>query len=183
MADWNRIFPALETIEDRDLREKVEKVWEESRIRGGWKDGDLESIPFTLLVADAEINLFEHTRIVTDLCIKIAEAMQGMDGVAIDMDMLIAGALLHDVGKFLEYRKEQDGYAVARSGRLLRHPLSGMGLAMKEGLPEEVCHIIAVHSREGERSYRSPEAIILHHADFIMFETFKSVTEFPEMRR
>jgi hypothetical protein len=50
-----------------------------------------------------------------------------------------------------------------------------MGLAMMGALPEEVYHIIAVHSREGEGSYRSPEAIALHHADFIAFETIKAM--------
>jgi hypothetical protein len=52
-------------------------------------------------------------------------------------------------------------------------------VSAKWGLPEEVSHIVAVHSREGERSYRSPEAMVLHHADFIKFESFKSSREFP----
>jgi hypothetical protein len=46
---------------------------------------------------------------------------------------------------------------------------------MRADVPEEVYHIIAVHSREGEGSYRSPEAIVLHHADFIAFETIKAI--------
>jgi hypothetical protein len=54
-----------------------------------------------------------------------------------------------------------------------------MGLAMRGDVPEEVYHIIAVHSREGEGSYRSPEAIALHHADFIAFETIKAIGPSP----
>jgi len=34
-------------------------------------------------------------------------------------------------------------------------------------------HIIASHSWEGDRSKRTPEAIIVHHADFTNFEQFK----------
>jgi putative nucleotidyltransferase with HDIG domain len=181
MPHWREILPELEWIEDDELRSGVERAWEEAFVLGGWDESDLDGIPFTLLVEGAEIDLFRHTRIVTHLCRRIAGPLKEMQGLEINDDHLIAGALLHDVGKLLEYGKSGGSVSVARSGRLLRHPLSGMGLAMKLGLPEEVCHIIAVHSREGERSYRSPEAIILHHADFIMFESFKSRGEFPDI--
>jgi putative nucleotidyltransferase with HDIG domain len=177
MIDWKSILPELDWIGDPDLKGKVEKVLGEAVRRGGWKDDEIGSIPFTLLVPDVESTLIKHIRIVTHLCRKIAEPVKEMQNVNINDDYLIAGALLHDVGKFLEYEKKGDKIVVARSGKLLRHPISGLGLAMKEDLPEEVCHIIAVHSREGERSFRSPEAIILHHADFIMFETFKALKE------
>lgn len=174
MKEWTSLFPELDWIEDEKIREKVIKVWESARKIGGWEIEDLEKIPFTLLVKDTEINLVKHTRIVTSICRNVAESMTE-NGYSIDNDYLIAGAILHDVGKLLEYEKGVEGISVSKSGKMLRHPLSGMGLAMKEGLPEEICHTIAVHSREGERSYRSPEAIIIHHADFISFETVKAL--------
>jgi hypothetical protein len=53
---------------------------------------------------------------------------------------------------------------------MLRHPFSGVGMAFKHGLPYEVMHIIAVHSKEGDFVRRSPEAIIYHHAEFADFD-------------
>ena len=179
MPEWKKILPEIEWIEDGELRDLVEKVWQDAFELGGWKEEDLDAIPFTLLVEDTDINLFDHTRIVTALCRQAAGPLKEMQGLEINDDYLTAGALLHEVGKLLEYGLEDGKVSVTRSGRLLRHPLSGMGLAVKWGLPEEVSHAIAVHSREGERSYRSPEAVIVHHADFIMFESFKSMKEFP----
>ena len=179
MPDWNVVFPELEWISDASLRNRVADVWNEAVERGGWSDDEIEGIPFTLLVAAGGVTLIQHTRLVTNLSRSIAEQMKGLGGFDIDDDILIAGALLHDVGKMLEYGKEGGEVRVSRSGKLLRHPLSGMGLAAKGGLPEEVCHIIAVHSREGEGSYRSPEAVILHHADFIAFETIKAIQNAP----
>jgi len=181
MPQWKKILPELDWIVDGDLRDLVEKVWEDAFQLGGWGEDDLDSIPFTLLVQDVDINLFDHTRIVTHLSRHIAGPLKEMQGLDINDDHLIAGALLHDVGKLLEYGKKEGGISVARSGRMLRHPLSGMGLSVKWNLPEDVSHMIAVHSREGDKSYRSPEAIILHHADFIMFESFKSRKEFPDV--
>jgi len=175
MTDWKSIFPELGWISDRALADKVIKVWEEAYRRGGWQGDDIHSIPFTLLVGETKITLAEHTRLVTNICRTVAETMKSIGGIALNHDYLIAGALLHDVGKLVEYRREGDGFQVSRSGKMLRHPLSGMGLAMRGDLPEDVYHIIAVHSREGEGSYRSPEAIVLHHADFIAFETVKAM--------
>jgi len=179
MPDWKKLFPEIGWISDPALAEKVAKVWDEAYTRGGWKGNDINSIPFTLLVGETPITLAAHTRLVTSLCRAIAETMRNAGGIALNNDHLIAGALLHDVGKLLEYRKTAGGFQVSRSGTLLRHPLSGMGLAMRGDLPEDVCHIIAVHSREGEGSYRSPEAIALHHADFIAFETIKAMGGSP----
>lgn len=179
MPDWRKLFPEIEWIGDPSLAEKVAKVWDEAYTRGGWKGDDISSIPFTLLVGETPITLVAHTRLVTNLCRAIAGTMKNVGGIALNNDHLIAGALLHDVGKLLEYRKTAEGFQVSRSGKLLRHPLSGMGLAMAGNLPEDVYHIIAVHSREGEGSYRSPEAIALHHADFIAFETIKALGGSP----
>jgi len=40
-------------------------------------------------------------------------------------------------------------------------------------LPEKVVHAIAVHAKEGDGGYRCPEAVIVHHADFMNFEPIK----------
>lgn len=180
MPVWDTVFPQLSWITDEQLRASVADVWDEAFRLGGWTESDLATIPFTLLVSESGVTLIEHTRIVTTLARDIASVMSGEGDIPLNHDHLIAGALLHDVGKLLEYRRDDDACVVSKSGKMLRHPLSGMGLAMRGGLPEEVCHIIAVHSREGDKSYRSPEAVILHHADFIAFESIKAQFARPE---
>ncbi len=179
MQEWLRIFPELDWIEDEELRGKVAGVWDASCRRGGWTIDAVASIPFTLLISAGGVSLVDHTRLVTSLSREIGRTMKEVGGYSINDDYLIAGALLHDVGKLLEYRREGREFEVSRSGKMLRHPLSGMGMAVLGDIPEDICHIIAVHSREGEKSYRSPEAVILHHADFIAFETIKSIAAAP----
>ncbi len=91
------------------------------------------------------------------------------------MDVVIAGAILADVGKLLEYEKV-DGKAVqSERGKNLRHPFTGVHLAMACGVPDEVCHIIATHAGEGNLVKRSTEAFIVHHADFMSYEPFKNL--------
>ncbi len=171
------LLPEMDLIEDEGLREQTTQVWGAGIELGGWKVEELTTIPFTLLIEDCPVDLIQHTRAVTNLALKAAVVLDDnyRDYYRINRDRLIAGALLHDVGKLLEIKKEGDKFVKSPGGKLLRHPLSGAGLATKYDLPEEVVHIIAVHSREGEGGYRSPEAVIVHHADFMNFEPLKGV--------
>ena len=93
----------------------------------------------------------------------------------VNMDVLISGAILADVGKLLEYELDKEGKAVQGIyGQYLRHPFSGVSLAEECGVPPEVCHIIAAHAHEGDLVKRTTEAYIVHHSDFMTFLPFKS---------
>ena len=50
----------------------------------------------------------------------------------------------------------------------------GAMVAKKHGLPEEICHIILAHAKEGDALYRSIEAEIIHRADFIYYGGLRS---------
>jgi putative nucleotidyltransferase with HDIG domain len=169
------LLPEINLIRDASLREKTLQIWEEAIKAGGWKVEDLNKIPFTLLIKDAPVSFLEHTRGVTKVCIAVADVFAESygDRIPINRDYLIAGALLHDIGKLLEFTIESGNVIKSKSGRYLRHPFSGVAICFSYGIPDEVLHIIAVHSREGDGGWRSPEAIILHHADFTNFEPLK----------
>lgn len=171
--ELGRLFPEIEKIKDQGLRGKVTATWEEGIRLGGWSEEDLEKIPFTLLLPDCPASLVEHTRAVTNTALMMAVAMKDFygDELKIDFDILVAGGLLHDVGKLLEYSKSGGKIVKSKGGKLLRHPFSGANLAYKNGLPDEVVHIIASHAHEGDRGYRSVEAILINHADFANFES------------
>lgn len=169
------MLPELEEIRDPALREKVLNVWEDAVKGGGWKPSDVMRIPFTLLVGDVNIMFLEHVRTVCRMCIAMEKILVAAYGsrVKIDHDALVAGALLADVGKLLEF-VEKDGRIVqGQGGKYLRHPFSGVGLAWKHGVPEAAMHVIATHSHEGDKVKRFAESIIFHHADFTDFELVK----------
>jgi len=151
------------------------KVWDIALTTGGWKVSDLQRMPFTLLIDSCPCSIIEHIRGVVNVSIGAAKALQSIykNKVKINEDYLVAGALLHDIGKLVEYKEENRKFVQSNLGKLVRHPISGVGLCYSQGIPEEVMHIIASHSWEGDRSERTPEAIIVHHADFTNFEQFK----------
>jgi len=170
------LLPEFNEIRDPDLRSKALAVWEEGITLGGWTVEALAEIPFTLLAEDVDVTFIEHVRTVCRMCLAMEQVLVEAYGerAQIDHDTLVAGALLADVGKLIEYRREADGKTVfADMYRYLRHPFTGVALAYKHGIPESVLHVIATHSWEGDKFKRRPESIIFHHADFTDFHLAK----------
>lgn len=171
------LWPELNWIENEDLRQKTAKTWELALERSVLKPSDLKIIPFTLLCGpDLKVTFMDHkssvVHIVRDAGNKINEMYHGE--LPVDMDVLIAGAILADVGKLLEYVLDDNGKAVQGTyGKYLRHPFSGVSLAEEAGVPAEVCHIIATHAGEGDMVKRTTEAYLVHHTDFMTFLPFK----------
>ena len=174
-----KLFPEITEIENADLRSKVIACWAEAMAYRDWSTKELHSIPFTLLVENVQISFIEHVRTCTQMAMSIDAVLKQAYGerrTPVNRDHLIAGSLLADVGKLLEYDKHSDGTIYKSDyGKNIRHPFSGVGLAFKHGIPPEVMHIIAVHSKEGSGEKRSAEAIIFHHVDFIDFDLVKLV--------
>jgi len=172
-----KLWPEIEGISDPALKAAVARTWELALERSPLTAGDLASIPFTLLVPNCPVSFMEHKRCVVHIARRSAEAMNEFMGHALplNLDTVIAGAILADVGKLLEYQ-QIDGVAVqSQRGRYLRHPFTGVALAMEAGVPDAVCHIIASHADEGNLVKRTTEALIVHHADFMSFLPFKNL--------
>jgi putative nucleotidyltransferase with HDIG domain len=166
------ILPEIEWIVDADLREKVVATWIDGLERGGWRPEDIERMPFTL-AKKVSANFAQHVRSVTRICAAVSDTFDEIYGgvdLKLDKDILVAGALLHDVGKLLEMEKADGGYRKSPDGKLVRHAFSGVALADAHGLPAAVQHIIGTHSKEGDPFKRTAEAIILHFADFMNFD-------------
>ncbi|MEE9167219.1 MAG: HD domain-containing protein [Candidatus Neomarinimicrobiota bacterium] len=170
-----QLWPEIEWIEDTVLRGKVTDCWEYAIENSPLSPEDLRNIPFSLLVEDCKISFMNHKRTAVHLAVEIAKIMQQNfgDEISIDMDTLIAGAILMDVGKLFEYEIVDRKLTTSDSGKILRHPFSGVGIAARFGIPPGVQHIIATHSKEGDFGERTVESIIAHHADFVTFEPFR----------
>ncbi|MFE3845470.1 HDIG domain-containing metalloprotein [Thermoplasmatota archaeon] len=158
----------LNLIQDEDLRNRVVEVWKEAAYRGKWKK--IDDAPFTLLIENSG-KLTDHTKRIT----KIAKSIFDQRKEKINLDFLVAGALLHDVGKLLEYEFKNGKYMKCEYAKKFRHPVSGALLAKEFNLPDEVVYIIYAHSKEGDITDRSIESIIINHSDFIDFEIKKSL--------
>jgi len=169
--DVYKLWPELEWIKDENLRKQTADTWELALKQSKLTADDLNVIPFTLLVKDCPVTFMEHKRAVVHISYTAAKSG---DNLPVDIDVVVSGAILADVGKLLEYDKKDGKAVVSAYGKLVRHPFSGVGLAMQCGVPDKVCHIIAAHAGEGDLFKRTTEAYIVHHADFMSFLPFKN---------
>ncbi len=171
------LWPELNWIKNEDLRNKIAKTWELALEKSVLTPEDLNRIPFTLLCGpDLKVTFMDHKRSVVHIARDAGQKINDMyhGELTVDMDVLISGAILADVGKLLEYELDDKGNAVQGNyGKYLRHPFSGVSIAEQVGVPAEVCHIIATHAGEGNMVKRTTEAYVVHHADFMTFLPFK----------
>jgi 3'-5' exoribonuclease len=109
-------------------------------------------------------------------CLRIARALAGL--YPVDRDLLLFGAIFHDVGKVRELSWGGGGFAYTKEGRLVGHVVLGERLvasyvAVLPGFPEElrlrISHVLLSH--QGEIEYGSPErpktleALLVHLVD------------------
>ena len=171
-----KLWPELEWIKDSDLKEKTTLTWALALQRSVLTPEDLNTIPFTLLCGpDLKVTFMDHKRCVVHVALDSGNKMNEFfkTDLPVNMDVLIAGAILADVGKLLEYEMKDGKSVQGNYGKYVRHPFSGVSLAEQCGGPSAVCHIIATHAGEGDMVKRTTEAYIVHHADFMTFEPFR----------
>jgi 3'-5' exoribonuclease len=117
--------------------------------------------------------LLEHTVNVAKLCDTIAGFY------SLDRDILITGALLHDIGKTKEYQVTAS-IDISNEGRFIGHLVLAVEMVGKEidkipgfseAVKNKIIHMILAH--HGELEYGSPkvpafpEAMALFHADYM----------------
>jgi putative nucleotidyltransferase with HDIG domain len=109
--------------------------------------------------------LVEHTYFVTKVCISVAEEISKVYKADIDMDALIAGCLLHDIGKVWGVRKSKSG-KWQFSGSTIDHTMLGTAELHARHFPEKVVHIVAAHfGDQGPTPPQTIEAYLLHTID------------------
>ncbi|OQX06198.1 MAG: hypothetical protein BWK76_26510 [Desulfobulbaceae bacterium A2] len=119
--------------------------------------------------------LLEHTLSLARLADRVAAHYPRLD-----RDLLLAGALLHDLGKVYELVDDNGVFGYSDSGRLVGHLVQGAGMVRDAAakisdfppdLLDQLLHLILSH--HGRYEYgapclpMTPEAIVLHSLDDI----------------
>lgn len=165
-------LPEILEIRDQELREKVTEAWATALARSSFDAiSDIEpsgNPGVNTLKRGAQT---DHIRGVTRLAMRMADELTDLlPDLEVDRDLLIAGALCHDIGKPWEFdpenRKRWEAAPRAAGLPSIRHPAYGAHICLTVGLPEEVAHCATAHSGEGELLVRSLENTIIHHADY-----------------
>ena len=155
-----KTLPEINFIKNAPLKEKVIEVWKRAVDLGKWDD--IENIPFYPKISKDVVNLVKHTRAVTNHCLKVAEIMNDIYSYDVNIDYVVAGGLLHDVCKAVEYSVLGGRSAI---GDLTTHGTYGVHLCLEVDMPVEVTHIVASHTKKMGLNPKIIEAIIVHYCD------------------
>ncbi len=124
--------------------------------------------------------LLEHTLSVAHVAVFLADhyAQQCPElDPPLDRDLVVAGAILHDVGKLRELELQATGAAYTAEGELIGHMLLGRDMVREAArsvpvAPEKLLrleHLIVAHQRLPEwgaaKPPMTPEAYLVHYAD------------------
>ena len=165
------LSPEINQIGDPELRRRVVEAWCYSLVRSSFKrvtevpPWGAAGIFFLKKGSQAD-----HLRGVARSAINIADDFSAhFPEVIIDRDIVVAGALCHDLGKPYEFdplnqQRWKDDPSAA-GDPTFRHSVYGVHLALSAGLPEKVAHICVGHSVEGQHFKLSTECMIVRHAD------------------
>ncbi|PSP66095.1 phosphohydrolase [Halobacteriales archaeon QS_1_69_70] len=157
-------LPELEWIDDADIRDCVVEAWTLGLERGGWRD--VTDVPYAWNIH--EVSNVEHVRGVARIARDAARTQREFHGADPDLDVALAAALLHDVGKCYEYVAHVDDDLLTEPDPRyatdeVPHSLSGYALAHEVGCPVAVQR--AIPHFIGEVPSRTLEAELVKSAN------------------
>ena len=158
--DFKALLPEVELISDASLQSKVEAVWQEL-----WQKSDLDSIDRLAVSPEIPYLHIPHNRAVVEIALAVAATFERFHSVRVNRDVLVAAALLQDASKLVEYALVDGKVVYSARGREFPHAFWAAHVALKHGVPDEICHIILSHTPQAAAFPRSLEGKILYYAD------------------
>ena len=163
------LWRTANSLEDSNLRDLVKSFLEDETFGAAFKRSPAAKGLHHVYLG----GLLEHTASVVRICEAILTQYEG-----INRDLLLAGAILHDVGKIQELGFEKGVLDYTDRGRLLGHIVIGSEMVGERirslpGFPPrlelELLHILISH--HGEHAWGSPkrpktiEALLVHYVE------------------
>ncbi len=161
----DELLPEIALIADAALRDAVRDIWLSCWQESAWER--LEDVPKNVDVGQRR--LVPHTRSVARFALQAADTMGDVHGIRVDRDVLLAGALLHDVSKLWEYEPGPTASGAVRStaGELIQHGVYGAFLAWTHALPLALVHLVLSHTHSSRTRPQTQEALIIHYVDYL----------------
>lgn len=174
-AEVLNYIPEINLIRSEDLRKKSIACWKQALEEGGWEEKGVLNAP----LAAGHVNdncpekSIDHCRRVVRLCETVWNELGEWANKInqVDHDTLICGAVLHDIGKFLEYDLVDNKACASELSKYYSHVVAGAYIAKFNGLPDKIVHMILEHSdmQSPPCTYQYPELMMLKKLDHMCY--------------
>ncbi len=163
---------AVNQISDKALRRKVIDLLEDPAVEIEGKT--YEGIPLDKSPAGLSHHhsyaggLIEHIVSTTSIALGLCDTAETVYDARVDRDLVVAGAIVHDIFKSLTYIERENGaYASSPLAERLDHLTLGVAELVRRGFPLDIVHIMDAHMgwQHGPIGPRTVEALIVHLAD------------------
>ncbi|MBU5557965.1 MAG: HDIG domain-containing protein [Candidatus Aenigmatarchaeota archaeon] len=167
-----KLLELANMIKNQSLREKTIKLLKEPSLSNTellYPTADITKVPAWIGAHhNYEGGQLEHTASVVKLALAMADIFEATYKLKINRDHLIAGGLLHDIGKLFLLKKVGKNWTF--TGCVLDHAHLSAAELYARGFPEEVVHIAAAHGGDMGAAGANPrtiEATLIYYADMI----------------
>lgn len=164
-------LPEINDIKNADLRQKAIDAWAYALCESSFarvRDIPGEGNPGIFVLKRG--NQADHLRAVARISLSLVDDFEThFPEISIDRDIVLTGALCHDIGKAWEFdpvnlkRWRDDPSQTGQPS--MRHSVFGAHVCLAAGLPEEIAHIALGHSTEGQHIGLSLECMFVRTAD------------------
>ena len=113
------------------------------------------------------LKFIQHTQATVAGAVALADVITRIQHEKVDYDVLICGAILHDVSKPVEYESyDENGCAVhSKEGDAYQHAFLGAAKAVEMGFPVEIVKIILCHTPQSTKKLGTIEGLLLMCGD------------------
>ena len=173
---WQGMKTLVQSLRNPTLRELMARLFRSARFRRAYREAPAAQRMHHPYLG----GLLEHSLEVARLCDAMARTLPDLD-----RDLLVAAALLHDIGKIEEIDYSAPRFASTRSGGMLGHVFLGTQKIYRamsdipdcpDGLADALCHLILSHHGKPEWGAPVPpaflEAYILHACDQLSVQNY-----------
>lgn len=188
-VDWRRFGALVTSVTQPDLLRLLRRLFQDKDLRVAFHNAPAAQHKHHPYPG----GLLEHSVEVAELALDACRRLGGLD-----RDLVLTGALLHDIGKIREMECDMPGYPFTESGGLVGHVILGADMVREavQGLPgfdprlsQALQHLILSHHGRKEWGApvepATPEALLLHSCDQISVQMFfcrdaaRSVSDAP----
>ncbi|NIR87139.1 HDIG domain-containing protein [Candidatus Bathyarchaeota archaeon] len=167
-----RLEKLVNRIKDETLRKKVTQFLEKPTVEIGGKiytGMPLDTSPAGMSRHHSYPGGFiDHVVVTTEIALNLCNIIKRVYHGKVDKDLVISGAILHDILKPLTYQVEENGtYGATPLAERLDHLTLIVSEMVRRGFPLNLIHIVCAHhgGSVGPIWPRTVEALVCHLAD------------------